>query len=364
MKPLDGLLVLDLTRLLPGPFCASLLRSWGARTVKVEDLEAGDYLREVHPVWFAHLNAGALSVGLDLKHPRGREVFLRLAATADVVLEGFRPGVMERLGLAYETLKAINPRLVLVSLSGYPRESELAGRAGHDLTYLARSGLLSLMGEPPPVQLADLTAGWAGAAGALAAVLAARAKGQGVHVDASLFGAACSLGALLTAEVRAGAAPTRESLPLAGALPCYSVYETSDGGRVALGALEPKFWRAFCSLVGRSEWGERGSDPALRPEVAALFRLRSSAEWAVLSAGSDCCLGPVVSLSANGLPEAPLMFGGTTWNCDSPAPSRGAHTLELLKQIGYSEQEIGALAAEGLIPGDAKREQGGTVRLT
>lgn len=145
MQPLRGVTVLDLTRLLPGPYCAWLLRSWGARVIKVEDLTAGDYLREVQPGWFQHLNAGAESVALDLKHPAGRRLFLQMLPQADMVLEGFRPGVMERLGLTYEAMARQNPRLVLVSLSGYAAGGPAAGRAGHDLNYLARSGLLALM---------------------------------------------------------------------------------------------------------------------------------------------------------------------------------------------------------------------------
>ncbi|HYG60456.1 MAG TPA: CaiB/BaiF CoA-transferase family protein, partial [Symbiobacteriaceae bacterium] len=234
MNPLDGLVVLDLTRLLPGPFCAWLLRSWGARVIKVEDPAQGDYLREVHPVWFEHLNAGAESLALDLKQPAGRDILLRLAARAHVVLEGFRPGVMARLGLGWEALQAANPALVLTSVSGYASDSGLADRAGHDLNYLARSGLLSLMNEVPPVQLADLGGGLTAAAATLAAVVGARATGRGMHVEAALADAVAGMGSLLAAEARAGHSPVREQMPLAGALPCYSIYETADGGRVAL----------------------------------------------------------------------------------------------------------------------------------
>ncbi|HWI64671.1 MAG TPA: CaiB/BaiF CoA-transferase family protein [Symbiobacteriaceae bacterium] len=350
--PLAGMTVLDLTRLLPGPFCAWLLRSWGARVIKVEDLQAGDYLREAAPVWFEHLNAGAESLALDLKHARGREVFLRLVARADVVLEGFRPGVLERLNLGFEELSVINPRIVLTSISGYPADSGLGDRAGHDLNYLARSGLLSLMGEVPPVQMADLAGGLTAAAGTLAAVLGARETGLGSHVEASLFSAIVGFGSVLAAEARAGAPPRRDTMLLAGALPCYSMYATADGGRVALGALEPKFWHRFCQAVGRDDWTARQFDPALRPEVERLFAGRGLRDWASLGEYADCCLEPVRSLTeaaGDRVNDQPVSFDGLRPAPQGPAPVRGEQTREILRGSGFSEQEILTLTAEGVI---------------
>lgn len=355
MTPLDGLTVLDLTRLLPGPFCAWLLRSWGARVVKVEDPQVGDYLREAEPAWFRHLNAGAESVAIDLKQPKGRALFLSLAASADVVLEGFRPGVLDRLGLGLSTLHAVNPRLVLVSVSGYPADSPLAGRAGHDLTYLARTGILHLMGEVPPIQWVDLAGGLTAAGAALAAVVGARATGQGMHVEASLFDAAGALASLTIAQHQASerAETGREHLMLAGNLPCYTVYEASDGGRVALGALEPKFWRVFCEAVQRPGWVDRQMDPALKADVADLVRSRSLAEWQGLAEQwPDACLEtvrPVSVAAADGVGGQPARFGGRRPQAAGPAPERGAHTQEFLRKAGISEQEIALLAAEGVI---------------
>jgi alpha-methylacyl-CoA racemase len=355
--PLTGVTVLDLTRLLPGPYCAWLLRSWGARVIKVEDVQAGDYLRDAQPVWFDHLNAGAESVALDLKHPKGREILCRLLPSADVVLEGFRPGVLERLRLGFDEMSVVNPRLVLTSISGYASDSGLADRAGHDLNYLARSGLLSLMGEVPPVQLADLAGGLTAAAATLAAVVGARATGLGSHVETSLFDAVAGLGAMLRAEARADAPPTRATMPLAGALPCYSMYDTVDGGRVTLGALEPKFWVRFCQAVGRADWVERQMDPALRGELAALFAGRGLAEWAALGEQVDCCLEPVLSLAeavgagAPGAPhtDQPARFDGRRLAASGPAPRQGGQSREILQSIGISEQEILTLTAEGVI---------------
>jgi len=351
MKPLAGLTALDLTRLLPGPFCAWLLRSWGARVVKVEEPETGDYLRDLQPVWFEHLNAGAESIALDLKRPAGRELLLRLVPRVDIVMEGFRPGVMERLGLGYEVLRRANPRVVLVSISGYGSGDP---RAGHDVTYLARSGLLSLMNELPPLQVADLGAGLTAAAGTLAAVVQALRTGEGAHVEASLVDALFGLGSLQAVEALAGTPPQRDQMMLAGALPAYGVYATKDGGRVALGALEPKFWHGFCAAVDRPDLVDRHLDPAVRPELEAVFASRTRQQWAELADRTEACLEPVLSVTeavAGREHFQPVRFGGTRPQSAGPAPSRGAHTLRFLREHGLSEQELDAAAAEAIISG-------------
>lgn len=354
MRPLEGLTVLDLTRLLPGPFCAWLLRSWGARVVKVEEPKAGDYLREMRPVWFAHLNAGAESIAVDLKRPAGRELLLRLAPAVDIILEGFRPGVMERLGLGYDALRQANPRLVLVSISGFGSDGPLVGRAGHDITYLARGGLLSLMNELPPIQIADLGAGLTAAAGALAAVVQALRTGSGVHVGASLQDAVFGLGSLQAVEARAGMPPQRDQMMLAGALPAYSVYTTRDGGRVALGALEFKFWQHFCTAVERPDLMDRHMDWAVRPDLEELFASRTRSEWAELADRADTCLEPVLTMSeavAEREHLQPVRFGGDQPEAAGPAPSKGAHTWNFLREHGFTEQELTAAAAEAIISG-------------
>lgn len=347
-RPLAGMLVLDLSRLLPGPYCSWLLRSWGARVVKVEEPQTGDYLREAQPVWFELLGAGAESIAIDLKQPRGRELLLHLAHKADLVIESFRPGVMDRLGLSYQALAAVNPPLVLLSISGYAD-----GRAGHDLNYLARSGLLSLMDQIPPIQLADLAGGLTGAAAALAAVVAARSTGRGAHVQTTLLDAAAGLGALLTAEARAGEAPQRGEMMLAGLLPCYQVYPTADGRRVALAALEPRFWLAFCGAVGRPDWAERQLDPTLQPELAALFAAQPLAHWAQVAGSGDLCLEPVLTVTealAEHPPQSqPARFDTQRPRAVGPAPRRGEHTREILREWGVSRQEIQLLAAEAVI---------------
>lgn len=354
MQPLQGVTILDLTRLLPGPYAAWLLRSWGARVIKVEDPGQGDYLREMEPRWFAHLNAGAESLVLDLKAPGGREAFLRLATRAEMVLEGFRPGVMERLGLDYPTLAARNPRLVLVSLTGYGSGGELAHRAGHDLNYLARSGLVSLMAESPPVPLADLTSGMLAAAAGLAALVGARQSGRGTRVEVSLLDAAYALGSLLAVDTLAGHPPDRTTMPLAGGLPCYEIYETADGGRVTLAALEPKFWQSFVAAAGRPDLAGRQFDPGVRSELADLFRSRTRAEWADLARRvNDACLEPVLTMAEAAAERSrlqPARFAGERPQAAGPAPERGAHTRSVLQEAGFTPQELADLAAAGVIP--------------
>lgn len=353
MQPLSGVTVLDLTRLLPGPFCAWLLRSWGARVVKVEDLAMGDYLREVQPLWFQHLNAGAESIAIDLKHEQGRGLFLRMLTQVDMVLEGFRPGVMERLGLSFAAMAQRNPRLVLVSLSGYSPDGPHAERAGHDLGYLARSGLLSLMDGAPAFQLGDLTGGLTAAAGALAALFSARVSGQGSHVQVSLVESLKALGSLQAVEALMGVELEREEMLLGGSLPCYRLYRTQDGGQVSLAALEPKFWNRFCEAVNREDWLPRQTDPTVAAELEALFRTRTLCEWAqVAERHPEACLEPVLKMgqAVEARSELqPVRFNRERPISQGPAPARGEHTRPFLRELGISEQEISALAAEGCI---------------
>ncbi len=321
--------------------------------IKVEDPLVGDYLREAQPLWFAHLNAGAESVSIDLKKPAGRELFLRMVPKASIVLEGFRPGVMERLGLDYATLAERNPTLVLVSLSGYHSEGPRATRAGHDLNYLAHSGLLSLMESAPAFQLGDLSGGLMAATGALAALYGARTTGRGSHVQISITDTLKAFSALQAVDAMAGISLDREEMMLGGGLPCYRLYRTADGGQVSLAALEPKFWAQFCAAVERPDWVGRQTDPELRDELSALFRSKTLREWhRVADQAPDACLDPVlpVGQAVQTREELqPVRFGPSRPISEGPAPERGAHSRKFLLELGLSEQEILALAAEGTI---------------
>ena len=404
MSALEGVRVLDLSRLLPGGFCSLLLADFGADVIKVEDTGMGDYVRWAPPRYegaepsagsalFLALNRGKRSIRVDLKSPEGREVLLRLARGADVLLESFRPGVMDRLGVGYETLREVNPRLVYCAITGYGQDGPLAGRAGHDMNYLARVGLLGLTGEAdgPPVQaagqIADLGGGAMMAAfGILAALRERDRSGEGQLVDVSMADGALSWLAMDAARYLAsGAAPRRGGLELAGGLLCYRPYRCSDGW-VTLGALEPKFWQAWCRGVGREDLIERQFEPPgseAHAEVEAVFAARSREEWEAFGAEHDCCLEPVLGLdealdsslvraremvAALEQPgaEEPVRLLGVPVKLSrtpgdparAPGPALGEHTDDVLAAAGYGAEEIDALKAAGAVAGAGAAARG------
>ena len=275
MSALSDIRVLDLSRLLPGGFCSLLLADFGAEVLKVEDTGMGDYIRWSPPyhegaddsaksALFLALNRGKRSIRLNLKEEAGREVLLRLVREYDVLLESFRPGVMERLGVGYETLREQNPRLVYCAITGYGQDGPYTARSGHDMNYLGLNGLLGLRGDPdgPPVQpagqIADLGGGALMAAfGIMAALRERERSGEGQLVDVSMFDGSLSWLAMVAAQYLAdGAVPRRGELALAGGLVCYRPYACRDGW-VTLGALEPKFWQEWCRGVGREDLVEK-----------------------------------------------------------------------------------------------------------
>jgi len=335
---LQGLRVLDLSRLLPGPYASLLLSDLGADVVKVEDPEAGDYLREISTGMFAALNRGKRSIVLDLKSAEGARQLRRLCASADVLVESFRPGVLERL------LPGPWPeRLIVCRISGFGQsEPAWRDRAGHDIGYLALSGVLARCGRVlPAVQLADLFGGGQQAVIAVLAALLERARtGRGRTLD---VGMTQGVTGLLLPHL--GEGPDDTDI-LDGGRPCYRVYACASGGAYALGALEPKFWQRFCAAVGRPEWMDRGLDASLASEMDALFLQRTREEWDALLRPADCCGEPV--LEARELRAHPLfaaLFVGElsrTFPALVPldelpsrrAPERGEHTAEVLRDWG------------------------------
>lgn len=304
---LTDLLIADLSAYLPGPYASGLLCDFGARVVKVEPPQ-GDPIRAVPPhdsagvsAAYGALNRGKESLALNLKSSAGVELLLDLVARADVLLEGFRPGVMERLGLGPEVCLARNPRLVYCRLTGYGQTGPYRDRAGHDLNYQAYSGALALGaalgGQPatPGVQTGDLLGGYAAALGILAALWGRSETGGGRVVDVSILDALIHAQGIHLAGHALGLRARAREMPLNGGVPCYDVYSTECGGQVALGALEPKFWSTFCEIVAKPEWEARAYDASLRPEVAALFRSRSRDDWRVVLENADCCLAPLLS---------------------------------------------------------------------
>jgi len=295
---LDGVRVLDLSRLLPGGYCTQLLQAQGATVIKIEPL-SGDPIRSLPggDAYFDALHQGKELLTLDLRSTSGREAFLGLVLDADVVVEGFRPGRMERMKLGYTELAAINPALVYCAITGYGSDGPLARRAGHDLNYLARSGALSLMprrdGVPaiPGILVADL-AGGLHAAFLIAAALASRAKtGRGRRVEVSMADLMRSWTAMPRAVQRAGLAGLR----LTGELPCYHVYAVADGF-LTVAALETAFWAEFCHAIDRDDLKGHQFDPAAIEAVQATLAGGSRAEWAARFGDRDVCVEPVFSL--------------------------------------------------------------------
>jgi crotonobetainyl-CoA:carnitine CoA-transferase CaiB-like acyl-CoA transferase len=403
MSALDGVRVLDLSRLLPGGFCSLLLADFGAEVLKVEDTGMGDYIRWSPPYYegvedsaksalFLALNRGKRSIRLNLKHERGREVLLRLVREYDVVLESFRPGVLDRLGVGYQRMREENPGIVYCAISGYGQDGPLRDRSGHDMNYLGLVGLLGLTGsaEGPPVQaagqIADLGGGALMAAfGIMAALRERDASGLGQFVDVSMADGALSWLAMVAGQYLAdGVVPRRGGLPLAGSLLCYRPYACADG-YVTLGALEPKFWQAWCRGVGREDLIEKqflgpGSDA--HAEVERIFLERTREEWSSFAADHDCCLEPVleldealdselvrarqmvVELDQPGASQpvrqlgVPVKLSRTPGGVQGPAPGLGENTREVLEALGYSSADVEGLAEDGAVAGLSQGAQG------
>jgi crotonobetainyl-CoA:carnitine CoA-transferase CaiB-like acyl-CoA transferase len=401
---LSDVRVLDLTRLLPGGFCSLLLADFGAEVLKVEDTGGGDYVRWAPPyygdeehqalgtrsAYYLALNRGKRSIRIDLKSEAGREAFLRLAKEYDVVLESFRPGVMDRLGVGYERLREANPGIVYCAISGYGQTGPNTERAGHDTNYLALNGLLGLTGaaDGPPVQsagqIADIGGGALMAAfGVIAALHERNASGEGQLVDVSMTDGSLSwLGMIAGRYFCDDVVPKRGELELAGRIVCYLPYEAADGW-VSCGALEPKFWAAFCRGVDRedliSKQFERPGSDGWR-EVAEIFRSRTKAEWAAFNDEHDCCIEPVleldealdsdlvreremvVELDQPGFGPVrqlgvPVKMSRTPGRVEAPAPALGEHTREVLGDVGFSDDQIDAMLESGAVAGPSAGEQ-------
>ncbi len=417
--PLSGVKVLDLSRLLPGGFCSLLLADFGAEVLKVEDTGAGDYIRWAPPYYegaedsaksamFLSLNRNKRSIRIDLKSEAGREVLLRLVREYDVVLESFRPGVLDRLGVGYERMREENPGLVYCAISGYGQTGPKRDASGHDMNYLGLIGLLGLTGEGDEVgghgvgghpiqaagQIADLGGGaLMGAFGILAALrerdgspgrdgrAAQPGSGEGQMVDISMADGALSWLAMVAGQYFAdGVVPKRGEQLLAGSVICYRPYECADGW-VSLGALEPKFWQAWCRGVGREELIEKqferpGSDA--HGQVVEIFKGRARAEWTQFATEHDCCLEPVldldealsselvqeremvVTLDQPGVPDGvrqlgiPVKLDRTPGEHNRlPGPALGEHTEQVLRAAGYSDEQVAELLEQGAVAGPA-----------
>jgi crotonobetainyl-CoA:carnitine CoA-transferase CaiB-like acyl-CoA transferase len=385
--PLSSLRVLDFTTLLPGPFATMLLADLGADVVRVEAPDRPDLARMLPPfdgdvsAWHALLNRNKRSITLDLKQPGAAEVVKRLVQRYNIVVEQFRPGVMDRLGVGYEALRAANPTLIYCAITGYGQSGPHRDRAGHDLNYVALAGILSHTGRQasgPPglgVQVADVGGGAFGAiTGILAAVIQRQLTGEGQMVDVSMFDLALAWNSLGAAEYLAsGESPAYESGLLNGGT-LYDTYRTADGRYLAVGSLEDKFWRGFCQAIDRPDLAERGifgpaaGRPGLKDEIATTIAQRSLAEWMAVFGPLDVCVEPVLTVAealahphtaARGLlvetPRGdgtaqrqvahPLRFSASRPVYSHIGPPLGEHTVEVLAEAGYSQKDIAALHA-------------------
>jgi alpha-methylacyl-CoA racemase len=397
-RPLEDVKILDLTRLLPGGFCTLLLADLGADVVKVEDTGQGDYVRWAPPYYgsdehtplgtrsaiYLSLNRNKRSIRLDLKQEEGTQALLKLAGSADVLVESFRPGVLERLGVGFEVLRQANPALVYCPITGYGQDGPNRDRAGHDMNYLGLNGVLGLTGEAggAPIQsgaqIADLGGGGLMAAvGILAALQEARRSGQGQMVDISMTDG--SLAWLVMEAGRyfgSGEVPQRGNIMLSGGIVCYRPYEAADGW-VTCGALEPKFWGRFCQGVDRPDLVEKqfekpGSEA--HRQIAEVFKTKTRAEWKAFNDEHDAMIEPildldealeselvreremVVSYEQPGMGEVkqlgfPIKLSRTPASIERPAPALGEHTADVLSDAGYSADEIRALEESGAAKG-------------
>lgn len=387
--PLASLKVLDFSTLLPGPFASLMLADMGAEVLRIESPTRMDLLRVLPPqdrgtsASHAYLNRNKRSLALDLKRAQALEIVRELVKDYDIVLEQFRPGVMERLGLGYEALKAINPRLIYVSITGYGQTGPYKDRAGHDINYLALAGVASYTGRrdsgplPLGVQLADVGGGSLHAVvGLLAAVIARQQSGVGQYLDVSMTDCSFSLNAMAGAGYLAcGVEPERESHVLNGGS-FYDYYRSRDGRWMAVGSLEPAFMQQLCEALGRPELAAQGlkpeQQPALKQALQVEFEKRSFQQLCELFAGVDACVEPVLTLSeavahpqlkaralvsqvprGDGSSQAqiacPLKFSEGL-----PAPRHigvavGAHSDEVLAELGLSPQRISELRSSKVI---------------
>ncbi len=377
--PLASLKVLDFSTLLPGPFASLMLADMGAEVLRIESPKRMDLLRVLPPhdrgtsASHAYLNRNKRSLALDLKQAEALEVVRALVKDYDIVLEQFRPGVMERLGLGYEALKAINPRLIYVSITGYGQTGPYKDRAGHDINYLALAGVASYTGRqdsgpvPLGVQLADVGGGSLHAVvGLLAAVIARQQSGVGQYLDVSMTDCSFSLNAMVGAGYLAcGVEPVREGHVLNGGS-FYDYYRTRDGRWMSVGSLEPAFMQQLCTALGRPELAAQGLAPELKVALQVEFEKRSFDELCDLFSGVDACVEPVLSLSEavdhpqlkarELISQVPRGDGSTQaqlacplkFSQGLPEPRHigvavGAHSDEVLAQLGFSAQRIAEL---------------------
>ncbi|UPM55224.1 CaiB/BaiF CoA transferase family protein [Gottfriedia acidiceleris] len=390
---LESLRVLDLTRLLPGPFCTMLLADYGAEVIKVEDTGLGDYIRNREPkigensAVFHSVNRNKKSICLNLKTVQGKEILKKLVEHADVLVESFRPGVMDRLGVGYDELKTINPRLIYCAISGYGQTGPYANKPGHDLNYISYAGILEYMGERgskpviPSIQVADLGGGaLMGTIGILMAIVERERSGNGQFIDVSMLDGALSwLQLTLPDFLASNIQPKRGEHKLFGRNANYAVYETKDNRYLSVGSTEQKFWNEFCKTIGREDFCQKinssiEEQDQMKAVIQSIIIQKTLQEWMEIFDYVDTCVTPLnrfedlekdphlierEMIQTHHDPEVgdvkliapPIKMSKTPGTIRTLAPKSGEHTAKILNEMGFTNEQIEILENEGVISG-------------
>jgi len=389
MAPLQGLRVLDLSRLMPGPLCTMILGDLGADVIKIEQPQVGDYARSAPPLLgdtgsaFLMLNRNKRSITLDLKKAEAQEILRKLAARADVLVESYRPGVADGLGVGYETISQVNAQIVYCSISGFGQDGPYRDLVGHDLTYMAYSGAIGGTGPRggppviPAIQVSDIQAAMYSAIGIVAALYGREKTGKGDFIDISLMDTAVASMILPISFHFAGESTERGSSLLSGGAPFYNIYETADRKHVAIAPLEPKFWIELCSALGLERYQDKQltsveEKERIRDDLAAIFHLKTRDEWVKILNERDVPCAPIYDVSEaladshvlsrkmvfeteteafgklNQL-ATPIRMSSSPLTIRLPPPRLGEHTLQVLQELGYPPSEMRRLRSVGAI---------------
>ncbi len=389
--PLNGIKVLDLTRLLPGPFCSLYLADLGAEVIKVEEPIIGDYIRNIPPFVkkesfnFLILNRNKKSITLNLKREKAREIFYKLSKNSDIIIESFRPGVTKKLKIDYEQIKSLNPKIIYCSITGYGQDGPYRDKVGHDINYISYGGILYLTGskdgEPiiPSVQIADIGGGSLPAVISILSALIHREKtSKGQYIDISMLDGVVSFNSFNMPDYFAfGKSPQRGNQALTGRYACYNIYETKDKKYISIGALEPKFWKTLCNLLKIPQYIDKQYNDEFQPEITSalknIFKTKEQKEWEKFFANEEVCFGSVKDISEVFSDEQvisrniifninhptagkikqiklPIRFSDIKiYESSSPPPTLGQNNKEILSSLGYSEEEIEKLKKENVI---------------
>lgn len=344
--------VLDLSTLLPGPLCSMLLADLGAEVIKVESPK-GDMMRNFEDSFFKALNRSKKSIVIDLKTSEGKQIFKRLSKNADVIIEGFRPGKFDSLGLGYSEIKKINQDIIYCSITGYGQKGKNKGNAGHDLNYSALSGMLHVINKNPivpGVQIADVSSALVAAFSIVASLFQRERNGRGSHIDVSIFNSALSF---IGSHIAKYSSNENFNHILSGNTPCYNIYETKDGRYMSLCAVEQKFWESFCKSVSRKDLLKKQFDSNSLLELRNIFKNKTMKEWAGLNSRFDFCCEPVKSVNEvikdnkesivmmEGIAQAafPAIFDSLKLRYKK-SPKLGENTYEILRSLGYNKKVI------------------------